>query len=291
MAAEQAQLSKREVLERESRWARPTLLSAIAIALLFILAAIIGSGDLSNADDSAQFLEDFEQVTGSQLVVSLLQAAGLALLAVPLFYLFQAAAARSGRMRTAFVGLTVAGPLFLAGAFAARWIAFDGASADFVMGVGDQAADPDTRADDLIEDQTAFGVTQGLQFAGGIGVAFGVGYTTLYAMRVGLLTRVWGAIGIALGISVLLLGTAIGVLAFIVAIGFMIGGYWPGGRPPAWEAGEAIPWPKGGPPDRDPPPEQEPGLPDGFGDRAEDTDPPAETYDPVGSPRKRKRRR
>ncbi len=290
MTAEQARLSKREILERERRWARPVTFVAIAVALLFILAAIVGSGDVSNADDSAQFLEEFEAASGSQLVASLLQAAALALIAVPLLYLFQAAAVRSDRMRSALIGITVAGPLFLAAALVARWIAFDGASADFVMGVGDQAADPDTRADDLIEDQTAFGVFQGLQFAGALGVAFGVGYTALHAMRVGLLTRFWGILGIALGVSVLLLGP-IGVLAFTVALGFMIGGFWPRGRPPAWEAGEAIPWPKAGEPEREPPPEEEPGLPEGFGDPAAEADP--EALDPAGdrSPRKRKRRR
>ena len=280
------------MLERERRWAAPVSSAAIAVALFFILAAIVGSGDLSNADDSAQFLEDFEAVTGSQLVVSLLQAAGLALLAVPLLYLFQAAMARSDRMRTALIGITVAGPLFLAAAFVARWIAFDGASADFVMGLGDLDMSPDDRADELIEDQTAFGVTQGLQFAGGIGVAFGVGYTSLHAMRVGLLTRFWGALGIGLGISVLLLGTAIGVIAFVVALGVMISGRWPGGRPPAWEAGEAIPWPaKPGRGEREAPPEEEPGLPEGFGDRPEETEIEAEVDEDFGSPRKRKRRR
>lgn len=291
MAAEHAQLSKREILERERRWARPVAFAAFGVALLFILAAITGGGDVNDADESSVFLEEFEQSSGTQLVSSLLQAAGLALLAVPLLYLFQAAAARSERMRSALIGITVAGPLFLAAAFVARWIAFDGAATDFVMGMGDQAADPDTRADDLIEDQSAFGVTRGLQFAGSLGIVFGLGYTSLHAMRVGLLTRFWGALGIALAVSVLLLGTALGVIAFTVALGFMIGGFWPRGRPPAWETGEAMPWPKGGQPQREPPPEEEPGLPEGFGDRPEEAD--QQIADEAGdaSPRKRKRRR
>ncbi|MGI9556847.1 MAG: hypothetical protein ACR2N5_02785 [Solirubrobacterales bacterium] len=297
MAAERTRLSKREILEREERWARPVALTAIAVAVLFIVAAILSAGAISDADDSSAFLEEFEATRQTQLIVSILQAIGLALLAIPLLFLFQAAAARSDRMRNAFVGITVAGPLFLAAAFIARWVAFDGASMDFVMGAGDPEVTPDDRADDLIEAQSAFSVTQGLQFAGSLGVVFGVGYTSLYSMRVGLLSRFFGTLGIVLGVSVLFLGTALGIVLFVVLVGMMIGGFWPRARPPAWDAGEAMPWPKGGgAPSREPPPaEEEPGLPEGFGEPLEpDGDEHAELEpgeDSAEGPRKRKRRR
>ena len=68
----------------------------------------------------------------------------------------------------------------------------------------------------------------------------------------------------ALGVSLLFLGF-IGVLVFILALGLLIVGAWPGGRPAAWEAGRAIPWPKPGeePPEEDagpPGPEDEPAV-------------------------------
>jgi hypothetical protein len=32
---------------------------------------------------------------------------------------------------------------------------------------------------------------------------------------------------------------------FLVAVGIMFIGKWPNGQPPAWDAGEARPWPSG----------------------------------------------
>ena len=295
MEAARPTLTKEQILEREERWARPVAVSALAVAVLFIAAAILSAGAISDSDNSSAFLEDFESSGGTQLVVSILQAIGLALLAIPLLFLFQAAAARSDRMRTAFIGITVAGPLFLAAAFIARWFAFDGAAEEFVMGAGDPADSPDDRADELIEDQAAFGITQGLQFAGSLGIVFGVGYTSLYAMRTGLLTRFLGTLGIVLGVSVLFLGTALGVVIFVVIVGFIVGGFWSRARPPAWEAGEAIPWPRRGAPPPEPPSVEEPGLPEGFGeqpaDESEGAQPSGESSAGEQRPRKRKRRR
>ena len=55
-------------------------------------------------------------------------------------------------------------------------------------------------------------------------------------MRVGLLTRFWGSLGMALGVSILFLGL-LGMLVFFAAVGALIAGLWPRGRPPAWAAG------------------------------------------------------
>ena len=70
-------------------------------------------------------------------------------------------------------------------------------------------------------------------------------YSCLWGMRTGLLTRFWGALGMALGV-----GTLLGLLPFLliwlVYFAFLVLGLVPGGRPPAWAAGEAIPWPTPG---------------------------------------------
>ena len=69
-------------------------------------------------------------------------------------------------------------------------------------------------------------------------------YTCLYAMRVGLLPRFWGSLGMALGaVSFLFFQFA---LLWFVYLGILLLGRVPGGKPPAWEAGEAIPWPTPG---------------------------------------------
>jgi hypothetical protein len=69
-------------------------------------------------------------------------------------------------------------------------------------------------------------------------------YTCLHAMRVGLLSRFWGSLGMALGaVSFIFFQFA---LLWFVYLGILLIGRLPGGRPPAWAAGEAIPWPTPG---------------------------------------------
>jgi hypothetical protein len=80
-------------------------------------------------------------------------------------------------------------------------------------------------------------------------LAFAVGMITVAvnAMRVGLLHRWMGVLGILTAILVLLpIGesTLQVVPAFwLVAMGILLVGKWPNGEPPAWESGEARPWP------------------------------------------------
>ena len=71
-------------------------------------------------------------------------------------------------------------------------------------------------------------------------------YTALYGMRTGLLTRFWGSLGMALGaVSFFPVFFQFAVLWFVY-LGLLIVGRVPGGRPPAWAAGEPVPWPTPG---------------------------------------------
>ena len=88
--------------------------------------------------------------------------------------------------------------------------------------------------DDLLEDQTTCGIAQGLGFAGTFGLVVAMVYMSLHAMRVGLLSRFWGTLGMALGVSILFLGI-LGILIYFAAMGLLIANRWPRGRPPAWE--------------------------------------------------------
>jgi hypothetical protein len=119
-------------------------------------------------------------------------------------------------------------------------------------------------------------------------------------MRVGLLTRFWGSLGMALGVSLLFLGF-LGLLVFFLAVGMLVAGWWPGGRPPAWDEGRAIPWPRPG--EREEEEEEEEGepraRPEDFVQREMEEEAPAAggagAAEPAGRagevPRKRKRRR
>ena len=114
----------------------------------------------------------------------------------------------------------------------------------------DEAAD-DARedlADDVIDDTGTLKAGAGLRLPAILSLVFGMIYIPLWSMRTGLLTRFWATLGMALGVSLILLGPLgqIGLVLWFAVVGLILAGFAPRGRPPAWEAGVAIPWPKPG---------------------------------------------
>jgi hypothetical protein len=89
-----------------------------------------------------------------------------------------------------------------------------------------------------------------LQYAGLLGslvLAVGFVLIALNAMRVGLLPKFVGYIGIAAAAaSLLLIGSPIGLfieVLWLLSVAYLLSGRWPNGDPPAWRSGEAMPWP------------------------------------------------
>ena len=69
---------------------------------------------------------------------------------------------------------------------------------------------------------------------------------SLNAMRVGLLTRFMGVLGIITGaLQILPLAGPLPVVQcfWLLLLGLLFRGRWPGGQPPAWRTGNAEPWP------------------------------------------------
>jgi hypothetical protein len=106
----------------------------------------------------------------------------------------------------------------------------------------------DAFARHLLENSTGVQVAQALLFPAVLGMVVAMIYTPLQAVRAGLLARFFGTLGMALGASLILILPAalLGILLWNGWLGLLFVGRVPGGRPPAWEAGEAIPWPKPG---------------------------------------------
>lgn len=76
-------------------------------------------------------------------------------------------------------------------------------------------------------------------------IAVGIGSAALSAMNVGLLTRLMGFLGIMVAAASLLPLDQQGMLRalWLLALGVVLLGKLPGGRPAAWEAGTPQPWP------------------------------------------------
>ena len=105
-------------------------------------------------------------------------------------------------------------------------------------------------------------ITTYLDVVVALAYAIGIGIVSVNAMRVGLLPRLLGFVGVAAAfLFVLPLPLQLLTALWLAGVGFLLFGRWPGGDPPAWESGEARPWPTaaerrmqaGGDGDRPPP--------------------------------------
>jgi MFS family permease len=233
----------------EERWSGPTALATLG-AIGFVLAAIIvATQAVGSSSGDAELLRNVDQHRTAQMISSILQAIGVGLLAAPLYYLFRAANARSDQMRGQLVGVIVAAPLFLAALAIFNGLSTLHAASDFVSsevprliakGIALDSDRANEIAKEAISDAPLRPLAAGFGLGGQLGFLVAMVYTCLYAMRVGLLPRFWGSLGMALGaVSFLFFQFA---LLWFVYLGLLLIGRVPGGKPPAWAAGEAIPW-------------------------------------------------
>ena len=104
----------------------------------------------------------------------------------------------------------------------------------------------DDAASDATTEASLAPLATGLGLAGALGFAVALLYSGLWAMRTGFLSRFWGSLAMVAGIAFLLGPLFLVTLVFFVYFGMLAFGIVPGGRPPAWVAGEAVPWPTPG---------------------------------------------
>jgi hypothetical protein len=273
--------ARRELLAWEGRWSMRVAVATFAsVALLvasFLVVRSLGGGG------EAESLRSLHAHAGSVTLSSVLQAVAFLLLVAPLVFLFRAAEGRSSRMRRQFLPLVVLAPLALGVGAVLNGAAAKDAASDFVAGrsapsIGASEAAKDCRSErrddasgfrdefggkpsavadctsttladssakNAIDDASLRGLSGGMQLLGAFALAFALIYCSLNAMRVGLLSRFWGSLGIALGVATVL-GLFQFTLIWFFYLALLTAGWIPGGRPPAWAAGEAIPWPTPG---------------------------------------------
>jgi hypothetical protein len=318
--------TRQQILEWEGKWSvRTGIATFVAVIALIASAIIVGS---INGDGDAEILRQAHEHSSDLTLSAALQAIGFVILVAPLYFLFRAASSRTNQMRNQLIGLVIAAPLFFAASAVLNAAATSEAADQFTSGQAtstltakeaasecksdlqdkgakdfgeeyDGGASPtkdcettkiaDDEATNALSDASVQNVAVGFGLGGRLGLAVALLYSCLYAMRVGLLTRFWGSLGMALGVAALLLLVQFSLIFFIY-FGLLLIGKLPGGRPPAWAAGEAIPWPTPGQKvaaelepdpdviDVDPPDPDEPGSGNGNGNGN-------------GGPQRRKRKR
>jgi hypothetical protein len=237
-------VSTRDQLDWEARWARPAAAAAFAAALLVVAGTIVRQAVAlsDDPDDEREFLIAINDNSGGFLASSVLQALSFIVLIGALTYLGRAVMARRPELPKPFLWLAIAGPLLLAIA----GVLSDVSRLDIADQFLASGAETNKRAEDLLEDRSAAAAAIGS--IGTLLMAIALVFFSINAMRVGLLTRFMGVIGAIIGalyVLPILAGPLIVQLFWLIALGVLFLGAWPGGRGPAWETGEAIEWPSG----------------------------------------------
>lgn len=257
-------MNPEQVRERESRWAVPAALAAFAAVILMLLPGFVSQ---VSGDGEAEVLRSVAAHNGSVTLTSVLQALSFLFLAIPLVYLFRAARARSERVLPQMIALVIAAPLLIAAGTILFGQSRQDAADKFVAGEakptisakelkeeceGEKplaACEKEEREDDAasnaISDTSLSSLAAAISLGGGLLLAIGLFYTGLWAMRTGLISRFWGSLGMALGIAVLI-GFIVLAIVWFGYLGLLFLGLVPGGKPPAWGEGKAVPWPTPG---------------------------------------------
>lgn len=251
--------SVEESLAWEAQWAPRAAIVAILAGLFTVGGTIVqgvalrgrpsvtladGLRDIADLGSNHGLLEKtlfFVNDHMAMLTVGqVLTALAAPLTALALIYLFRATRARHpGFGQGALIALVAGGVASLIGGLVGQ-IAVDISVSDFVS-----AADHSTKvAHDALQPSTA--LTAGLiGFIGHVALGLGFVLVALNAMRVGLLTRFMGVLGIMAGVFMAFPFFSVPIVQafWLLGVGVLFLGRFPNGTPPAWETGRAEPWP------------------------------------------------
>jgi hypothetical protein len=231
---------------RERRLGKIAGGSAVLSVLLTIAAVPIGARDIparqGESNDRTLLLDIGQSGTG-QLTAMWMRVASLMLIIGMMLFLYRAISQRQPS-HASYIPLIGAIAIVIVsigtaiGFFEVREVA-----RDFV------ASQPQTldRAETLLDEARDTGLLRATnigQILGGLMLGVWISLTSLEGMRVGLLTRFLGIFGIGTGLA-----SAVGIpvsaalfIGWFGSVAVLALGYWPGGRPPAWDEGRAVGW-------------------------------------------------
>jgi hypothetical protein len=232
---------RQQQLEWEARVGRlaafgAMLAAAVIVAALAYRIAVLPHG----ADNVKEFLPDVQAHKNAFVVSGVLTALGMLAFIPPLLYLYTVTRFRRPELPPVARILIFAGPILFA--ICSVWFQFRQAHAadQFLAGT----VKTNKHAEDVLRDATT--AVAGLSLAASIASGLATILVSLHAMRAGLLSRFMGVLGIILGALFVLplIASPIIQLFWLLALGALFMNIWPGeGRGPAWETGDAIPWP------------------------------------------------
>lgn len=296
-------MSHDEQLAWEARAGKPAAIAAVGSGVISFGGWVMYQSVIADRDEGTDgFLKAIGDDPSTFITSGVLQAIGLLLLIPPLVYFARAIRARRPEFSQTATVLVVLGALgFAISTVVQQLVLRDVADDFFPFQIPDdvsnlkgdayaEAVDPEKAAEEAIRDDLPPAVS-GLGLGATFALAFAIVMIAMNAMRVGLLSRFMGVLGIAMGVMLIL---PLGIqpllqLFWLSALGLLFLGRWPGaGRGPAWETGEPIPWPSAA--DRLAPPPEETAEPEPAAE-PEPPPEPAEGESPRPASRKRKKKR
>jgi hypothetical protein len=250
-------VSDQDQLQWEARFGRPAAFAAFAAGALLLAGTFVLQSIFTNRKNVRalpDFLLSVNDKPGTLLASSILLALSSLCLIGVFYFLFRATLQRLPQFPRWFLYLILIGPVFYA--FSQVIGAIDRADvaqtfADKSSHVGKfcpaiQGKAGDECANDLLQDQVN-PVVVGLSLAGSVATAFLFVMLPLRARRAGLLSQFMAILGVIAGVLMVLklmpLVPEIIQAFWLGALGALYLGNWPGGRGPAWETGQADPWP------------------------------------------------
>jgi hypothetical protein len=251
-------------VERETEWRSRLAVPAFAGGVFYLLSGIITNSVASSAptvgvlqglapalkgEASPAYSPRTPEVkylshhASSLIIASVIAAIAIAVLTLALLLLSSATRFRRPAMWPIAKPLILFGGIALAVISIAHQAVLAGETHSFAVG-----HDFSSHAvDNALAKSTPNVITQYLDLLAGLAVAVGMIVIMVNAMRVGLVTRWLGIVGILSAILIFLPigGATLEVIPsfWLVAMGILYVGKWPNGQPPAWESGEARPWP------------------------------------------------
>lgn len=228
-------------IQYETRMRPRYAAAAAAAAALLIAGAVVQQlGTRASVTELTVELIAAHKAFATDLVAAIINGLGSVALAATLAFLFGLARARNPRAG-AFIRVIA----WLGGGL----VAVAGVSYAIVIGIkANQFAT--TGAQTYVEANriTSSSILIVLQLVGQLAaLLLTASYVmvSLNAMRVGLLTRFMGYLGVFAGVLVLLQVTQVPVVQayWLIALAVLLSGRWPSGTPHSWESGKPEPWP------------------------------------------------
>jgi hypothetical protein len=235
------QPEERLAYEDRVRMRQVVLAGAAGVLVMLAVLVQLPGAHVKVNEETLGLITEHKRIA-QDIAGSLISALGSLALGSTLWWLFEAARARDPRVRPAFMGpVAFAAGAISAVAVVATAIASAHAADEFV-GHGNQTW---VEAHALIT-KAWFVIPEVAGYLGAFMVAISLVLVSLAAMRVGLLPRFMGYLGIVAGVLTILPFLPIPIVEayWLLALAYLLSGRWPSGVPPAWSSGVAVPWPR-----------------------------------------------